>query len=280
MELTMLETQKNTQPLFVGLEEEKTTPQRRRLDSLVQTYIPCQLEDLGGKALMDRTDTKFMLPMELGMQILAEMRPHYQLLEINGQRLQPYNTLYFDTPDFYFYREHLRNRETRFKLRIRSYLVNNLTFLEVKQRTNKGRTVKERIQIDSYMQMLFPEALSWAIKRLPNAAWPLEPVLNNQFYRILLINPEKAERITLDFELQFSNRIHTVNSGSLVVAEVKRKSCHDVSMFINWLHSVHQRQSSFSKYCLGLALLNPEISHNKLKPNLIKLQKMQEIRCA
>jgi len=252
----------------------------RKLQNLARSYKPCWLEDLGETALMDRTDTKFVLPLNLGLQALTEMQAHYQVLEIDGQRLQPYNTLYFDTPDYYFYHEHLRCRTDRYKLRVRTYLVNDLTFLEIKQRTNQGRTVKERIQLDSFWSMLDAEALGWAVERLPAAAWPLEPVLNNQFYRILLINPEKAERITLDFELQFSDRTHKVDSGSLVVAEVKRKSCHEDSMFINWLHSAHQRQSSFSKYCLGLALLNPGIGHNSLKPNLIKLQKMQEIRCA
>jgi len=262
------------------LDEEPTDTIIERLDSLAKTFDPCWLEDLGETALMDRTDTKYVFPAEFVLQVLDNMQPNYQILEIDGQRLQPYNTLYYDTPDYYFYREHMRNREERFKLRIRSYLVNNLTFLEIKQRTKKGRTVKERVQIDSFWPILEPEAVGWAVERLPEAAWPLEPVLNNKFYRVLLINPDQAERITLDFELQFNNRKQSVNPGRLVVAEVKRKSIHEDSVFINWLHSAHQRPSSFSKYCLGLALLNPELKRNRIKPNLLQLQKMQAMRCA
>ena len=65
-----------------------------------------------------------------------------------------------------------------------------------------------------------------------------------------------------------------------MVAEVKRKSNHENSVFIDWLHTAHQRPSSFSKYCLGLALLNPELKRNRIKPNLLQLQKMQAMRCA
>ena len=144
----------------------------------------------------------------------------------------------------------------------------------------QGRTVKERIQLDSFWSMLDAEALGWAVERLPAAAWPLEPVLNNSFYRMLLINPDQAERITLDFDLQFSDRAAKVGFGPVVVAEVKRKSSHANSVFINWLHSAHQRPSSFSKYCLGLALLNPELKRNRIKPNLLQLQKMQSMRYA
>jgi len=280
MELTMFNTNKTISATSCQQDPQAPNALVKRLEDLVRTYKPCLLEHLGETALMNRTDTKFVLPLDLGMRILTEMRAHYQVLEISGKRLQPYNTLYFDTPDYYFYREHLRCRAERFKLRVRTYMVNDLTFLEVKQHTNKGRTVKERIQLDSLWPVLDPEALGWAVERLPEAAWPLEPVLNNQFYRLLLINPGKAERITLDFDLKFIGQCRKVNAGPLVVAEVKRKSCHEESVFINWLHSAHQHPSSFSKYCLGLALLNPDLKRNRLKPNLLQLQKMQGMRHA
>ena len=280
MELTMLNTNQTVPAIVMGQNQTPTSLLLRKLQNLSNGYEPCWLEDLGQTALMDRTDTKFVLPLNLGLQALTEMQAHYQMLEIDGQRLQPYNTLYFDTPDHFFYREHLRCRGDRFKLRVRSYLVNDLSFLEIKQRTNKGRTVKERIQLDSLWPMLDAEAISWAVERLPGTAWPLEPVLNNCFYRLLLINPDQVERITLDFELQFSDRVRKVDLGPVAIAEVKRKSSHEESVFINWLHTAHQRSSSCSKYCLGLALLNPELKRNRIKPNLLQLQKMQGMRCA
>jgi len=278
MELAMLKTNQIIPANFKEQNQTPANPLLRSLHSIAREYEPCLLKDLGETTLMDRTDTKFVLPLNLGLQVLTEMQHHYQVLEINDQRLQPYNTLYFDTPDYYFYQEHLHCRADRFKLRVRTYLVNDLTFLEVKQHTNKGRTVKERIQLDSLWPVLDQEMLGWAVERLPEAAWPLEPALNNRFYRMLLINPDQAERITLDFDLQFSNQRCNMDAGPLVVAEVKRKSCHEESVFINWLHSAHQRPSSFSKYCLGLALLNPDLKRNRIKPNLLNLQKMQGVR--
>ena len=278
MELTMLKTNQIIQANIKEQNQTPASPLLRRLQNIAREYKPCLLKDLGETTLMDRTDTKFVLPLNLGLQVLTEMQHHYQVLEINGQRLQPYNTLYFDTPDYYFYQEHMRCRADRFKLRVRTYLANDLTFLEVKQHTNKGRTVKDRIQLDTFWPGLDAEALGWAVERLPVAAWPLEPVLNNRFFRMLLVNPDQAERITLDFDLQFSDQHCVADAGPLVVAEVKRKSIHEESFFINWLHSAHQRPSSFSKYCLGLALLNPDLKRNRLKPNLLQLQKMQGMR--
>ena len=280
MELTMLKTNQSIPASMAGQNQTPARPTLPRLQNLAQSYEPCWLENLGETALMDRTDTKYVLSLNLGLQVLTEMQAFYQALEIDGQRLQPYNTLYFDTPDYYFYHEHLRCRTDRYKLRVRTYLINDLSFLEVKQRTNKGRTVKERIQLDDFWPMLDAEAVSWAVERLPGAAWPLEPVLNNSFYRMLLVNPDQAERITLDFNLRFSDRVRRVDFGPVVIAEVKRKSSHEDSVFINWLHAAHQRPSSFSKYCLGLALLNPELKRNRLKPNLLQLQKLQGMRYA
>jgi hypothetical protein len=280
MNLTIFNTEKTFNVPLEAQEQPISSPLLQNLTSLAQKYHPCSLKNLGEKALMNRTDTKFVLPLNLGLQVLTEMQHHYQVLEIDGQRLQPYNTLYFDTPDFFFYREHLRSHANRFKLRLRTYLVNDVSFLEIKQHNNKGRTVKERIQLDSFRPVLDPEAFGWAVERLPEAAWPLAPVLNNRFYRMLLVNPDQAERITLDFDLQFNDYHHKVDAGPLVIAEVKRKSCHEESVFINWLHSAHQRSSSFSKYCLGLALLNPGLKRNRIKPNLLQLQKMQQVRYA
>lgn len=279
-DLTFIKTSNDIPAKLLVQEQENATPMIRILESMTQSYKPCCLDNLGETTLMDRVDTKFVLPLDLGLMVLAQMRTHYQMLEIGGKRLQSYNTLYFDTHDFYFYREHLRSRADRFKLRVRTYLVNDLTYLEIKQRTNKGRTIKQRIKLDNYWTVLDPEAMSWAVERLPDVAWPLKPVLNNRFYRLLLINPNQAERITLDFEMQFSDNDQMKDAGPLVVVEVKRKSNHTESILINWLHSAHQRPSSFSKYCLGLALLNPELKRNRIKPNLLQLQKMQQVRYA
>jgi len=280
MELTMLKTHTSTPAVSAEQDQRTSDTLHARLQNLAHGYKPCVLEDLGETTLMDRTDTKFVLPLKLGLQALTAMQNHYEVLEIDDQRLQPYNTLYFDTPAYYFYYAHLRSCTDRYKLRVRTYLVNDLTFLEIKRRTNKGRTVKERIQIDNFWPVLDSDAISWAVERLPGAAWPLEPVLNNRFYRLLLVNPDQAERITLDFGLQFSDRVHKKDLGPVVVAEVKRKSNHAESLFINWLHAAHQRPSSFSKYCLGMALLHPELKTNRIKPNLLQLQKMQGMRYA
>ena len=71
---------------------------------------------------------------------------HYQVLEINNMRILPYSTTYLDTSDYLFYYQHVRGEFERYKLRYRKYEATNESFLEIKKKTNKGRTIKWRIE--------------------------------------------------------------------------------------------------------------------------------------
>ncbi len=62
-----------------------------------------------------------------------------------GKRLNHYRTLYFDTPDFELYLLHVNGRADRYKVRSREYTDTHLSYLEVKHRTPKDRTIKERL---------------------------------------------------------------------------------------------------------------------------------------
>jgi hypothetical protein len=52
--------------------------------------------------------------------------------------------VYFDTPALLFYQQHHRDKRSRFKVRKRLYNLTNTAFLEVKEKTNQGRTIKTR----------------------------------------------------------------------------------------------------------------------------------------
>src|SRR5690349_10066554 len=96
--------------------------------------------------LQDRVDTKFMFKENILEMILKGMLNDYRILEVANHRYSNYETLYFDTDDFSLYRQHHNGKLNRFKFRSRKYVESDLHFFEVKFKSNKGRTVKERIK--------------------------------------------------------------------------------------------------------------------------------------
>ncbi|MEZ4517391.1 MAG: VTC domain-containing protein [Chloroflexota bacterium] len=68
------------------------------------------------------------------LSVLPDLSETYRLLVIEGDGRGHYQTLYFDTSDFAFFRRHQSGGRNRFKVRSRSYVDTNLSFLEVKKR--------------------------------------------------------------------------------------------------------------------------------------------------
>ena len=103
------------------------------LKAQADKFAPITLENMVSVALLNRTETKFTMPIGKLLSILPAIRQDYQMLSVCGQRLSHYRTLYFDTPDFDLYRMHVNGYADRYKVRSREYTVSGLSFLEVKQ---------------------------------------------------------------------------------------------------------------------------------------------------
>src|SRR5580765_6590446 len=52
-------------------------------------------------ALMQRTDRKYIVPVDAVRELITEIADTHRVLEIKGRRYTSYRTLYFDTPDLY-----------------------------------------------------------------------------------------------------------------------------------------------------------------------------------
>ncbi|MBQ4139043.1 MAG: VTC domain-containing protein, partial [Muribaculaceae bacterium] len=102
---------------------------------------------MSGIRLMNRTDTKFVTTRSRLMQLLELARDQYMVQETGGRRIIPYYTTYFDTADFNMYVTHQNGHANRQKLRVRSYVASNLSFLEVKTKDNHKRTRKKRMEV-------------------------------------------------------------------------------------------------------------------------------------
>ena len=86
---------------------------------------------------MNRTDTKYVTSYQMLKEILLVARHDYRIQEVNGECNIAYHTIYLDTPDRDMYVTHQNGRIVREKIRIRTYINSDLTFLEVKKRKNR-----------------------------------------------------------------------------------------------------------------------------------------------
>mgnify|MGYP002682236895 CR=1 FL=1 len=227
-------------------------------------------------ALLNRVDTKFVLTTAQLLQTLITLQSEYWVLAVKGHRLNHYRTLYFDTPNFDLYNLHVNGRADRYKVRSREYTDSHQSFLEVKHKTIKRRTIKERIRTEQPVLQLSLDHEHWLQGVFPYDCQSLQPKLWSTFVRITLVSKRGCERVTLDTDLAFYANNHFLRLDGLAIAEVKRDARTEESVFLALMHNQHIRPEGFSKYCLGVSLLYDQVKKNAMKPKIMKIQKMTE----
>lgn len=246
------------------------------LRNLAAGFAPISLEEMNEVALLNRVDTKFVLTTGQLVKALAHLQADYWMLEVAGQRLNHYRTLYFDTPGFDLYHAHVNNRAERYKVRCREYADTQLSFLEVKHHTRKDRTIKERVRTAQPVAQLDEKLETWLEGISPLDADRLEPKLRNTFTRLTLVSKQYCERVTLDIDLLFSADDRCVRLDGLAIAEVKMDAARGASPFLAQMSAQKIGQRGFSKYAMGVGMLYDGVKKNALKPKLLRIEKMMK----
>jgi hypothetical protein len=231
------------------------------------------LDQLDDRALLDRTDTKYVFEIGKLTGLLETIRDHYSVLEIESRRLHHYQTTYFDTPDFALYRQHRAGRPFRYKIRSRQYVDSGETFLEIKRKAKRDRTVKNRLRTPALVTHMNSATSEFINLHAPTVPRPLVPKVLNSFARVTLFSRRLRERLTLDVDLSFSNDCGTVAVPGAVVAELKQEGYDRESPFVRTMKEMGIRSQPFSKYCIGVALLYDGVASNSFKPVLLKLER-------
>jgi hypothetical protein len=244
-----------------------------RVAAAAGRFESVSLRELGAAALMDRVDTKFVMPALSVPEIVESLAGRYRVLEVESRRLSRYNTRYFDTADLRLYHAHHSGRARRCKVRVRTYVESEARFLEVKLRTNKGRTTKERVSLahdllDPVERLAREEALSLAGGV---SARELRESLVVDYTRLTLVRNDSPERITLDLMLRFSRGGETREYPGAAIAEVKQAR-RVPSPFLDAVRERGMRQGSLSKYCLGIAALERNARTNNFRSALRRLE--------
>ncbi|MDR0542452.1 MAG: polyphosphate polymerase domain-containing protein [Dysgonamonadaceae bacterium] len=239
------------------------------INNILEQMQPITLDEMKHIRLMDRVDSKFVAPAHLLPILLEELMPDFKIQTVDNKQFAAYTTQYLDTPDLEFFLMHQNGKLNRQKIRIRSYVDSKLSFLEIKNKNNKGRTQKIRVpvgqtHIETVEELAEEQDFlqTHALFDLEN----LEPVLANTFNRITLVNNRATERITIDWDLTFQNLQTGIEDSpeKLMILELKQDGRVD-SEFREIVNRLRIKQNSFSKYCMGTALTNSNVKQNRFK---------------
>lgn len=247
-------------------------------DSKLQTQLTpfktITLSEIDKVKLMRRVDTKYVFHLNQLPLVFEQFYQHYYLVEINGIAVQDYKTVYFDTPNYQFYLQHHNGIKNRFKVRFRTYINSDLSFLEVKHKTNKKETIKSRLEQAAIFEKLNNQHSDFISTKISKPFDNLTPSLGNRFNRITLVSKNFDERITIDSGISLVDLRNNTEKEcrNLCIIETKR----DIHMRNNTsaraLQKLRIKPSGFSKYCMGLALTNAHIKKNLFKPRLLKFK--------
>jgi hypothetical protein len=239
-------------------------------------FQPISLKELGKAALMDRQETKYIFKNQQIQAILPILGKDYYVLEIMAKRICSYQTVYYDTPDRQFFHQHLNGAGTRWKVRQRTYLDTDLKFIEVKTKDNRKRTLKSRQPVDDKGNWNGRNPQDLISSLTPFKREDLSASLEIRYSRSTLIKKDHTERITIDQDLIFTDGVVTRDLAGLMIAEVKQDSYNPGSPIFGALRSYSIRRTPFSKYCVGMILINPDIKHNRYKPIMRQIDKVIE----
>jgi len=244
---------------------------------IVNSMKPITLDEMSGVKLMNRIDTKYLVTEGQLRDILLGIRDSYFAQEVEGKRLSPYSTVYYDTPDLKMYLIHHDRHLVRDKVRVRTYVDSKLTFCEVKHKSNKGRTKKKRIPVEPIPNIIDnPEVVAFLAEKQPYDVASLSPHLVTIFDRITLVNYDKTERLTIDCNLRFENLRNGAKASvaPLAVLELKQDG-RAKSLFKDVLFDLRIHPFKVSKYCIGTCLTRPDTKQNRFKKKLRRIEKLK-----
>lgn len=242
-------------------------------DTVVARFAPTPSADASRSALQDRLTTKFLLPVSTITGLMAELSEHYTLLLAGDQRTASYRTLHFDTADLRFFHAHRRGYRRRVKARIRHYDDRRLSYFEIKLRINEGQTSKQRCERAYGDDVLHAEDLA-LLAQCAGINDGLLPQVWTLFQRLTLVNVCDDERVTVDFDLRFRDGGREIPRQRVAIVEVKQPRLYRRSPIMRALQGHGVRTVEFSKYCAAIVALRDGVRHNRLRPRLRSLDRI------
>ena len=240
----------------------------------LQRFDTITLKEMDGVKLLDRIDTKYVFGEALLPALYEVMQKEYRVLEVNGRRGTDYRTLYYDTPNIRHFKDHHQGLMLRSKVRYREYVGSDLYYLEVKQKTGRGRTNKVRMPV-SGIPLDMPEKHLDFVRQVCKVKEPHIAQLWNSFKRTTFVHRTRPERLTVDTGLRFERNGQMAVMGAACVVELKQEHDATDSPFDRLMRGFGQHPTSMSKYCVGMWKLVPEMKFDAFLDAFHELARLQ-----
>lgn len=226
-----------------------------------------ELDELA--SLQTRRDRKYLVSSRVVDEVLARLGGARRLI-IDGRDSFGYESVYFDTPDLRFHQQAARKRPGRVKVRVRTYVDSGSSFLEVKTRDGRRRTVKHRVAHDGRRHLDVTDLLFVdAVTDLGATVGDLVPVLTTRFERSTFL--VEGGRATVDRAIEFEDADGGHRGlGDLVIVETKSALRPTQLDLLLW--QTGTRPVKVSKYGAGLAALRPGLPANKWSQALRRIE--------
>lgn len=243
-----------------------------------RTMPTITLEEMRCVKLMNRIDTKYVLSEDEVITLLERAKSEgYRVQIIGDVRACRYYTLYYDTAERDMYIAHHNRQLTRQKIRTRTYTESGMSFVEIKNKSNRGRTKKRRTEIAHSEMLNFGDNDSAMALYAEYARYPyhsISPALSTCFVRITLVNPKLTERLTIDLALRYKDiRSDTEASiPGMAIVELKQDGNIQSSAKL-MMRDMHIAPLKVSKYCLGTTLTVEGIKSNRFKAKVRDIEK-------
>ena len=238
------------------------------LNQIILKFLTISLEEMDSVSLLNRADTKYVVSIKDLSAFLKSLESSHRILKINNQSVQTYETFYYDTSDMKMYVAHHNKKANRFKIRTRQYIESNLFFLEIKNKSNKGKTVKQRIKLKSNALVDSKKAGVFVSEKSPFRQSELSAVLGNTFQRVTLVDNSLTERLTIDVDLKAWEVINSKNNihlPNIAIIELKRDS-NPIADTHKKLLDLRIKSMGFSKYAIASSMLfSGRIKNNNFK---------------
>ena len=245
------------------------------LPAIISDFTPISLGEMDGVKLMNRIDTKFAFKVATLPVLMENLIPFYQVLAIDGELIHDYKSLYYDTEDRKFYLDHHNGRVNRNKIRFREYVGSKLTFLEIKRKNNKGKTIKKRMKVDVISNQLSEKEQGY-IEKIIGKPMNVEAKQWINFSRITFVHKTQKERLTMDVNLTFKNANEKGDLKHIVIAEVKQERMSRSSDFMRIAKEMHILPIRISKYCISTLKLDSGLKSNRFKEKVLFINKLKQ----